>query len=37
MIQKVTLSDPAFAVVRQAQGGSEARMPKIKVNANRLT
>ena len=33
----LTLSGPAFSVVRQARGGgggSEARMPKIKVNIN---
>ena len=28
------LSGPAFSVVRQARGGSEAQMPKIKVNIN---
>ena len=33
----LTLSGPAFSVVRQARrGGSEARMPKIKVNMNWL-
>ena len=36
----LTLSGPAFSVVRQArrggEGGSEARMPKIKVNINWL-
>ena len=34
----LTLSGPAFSVVRQARGGrgSEARMPKIKVNINPL-
>ena len=35
----LTLSVPAFPVVRQAGGrgrGSEAQMPKIKVNINRL-
>ena len=30
----LTLSGPAFSVVRQARGGSEAQMPKIKVNIN---
>ena len=38
--QILTLSGPAFIVVRQAAGGggggSEAQMPKIKVNINRL-
>ena len=38
--QILTLSGPAFSVVRQARGGggggSEARMPKIKVNTNWL-
>ena len=33
----LTLSDPAFSVVRKARGeGSEARMPKINVNINWL-
>ena len=32
----LTLSGPAFSVVRQARGGSEAQMPKIKVNINQL-
>ena len=32
----LTLSGPAFSVVRQAQGDSEAQMPKIKVNINQL-
>ena len=32
----LTLSGPAFSVIREAQGGSEARMSKIKVNINRL-
>ena len=32
----LTLSGPAFSVVRQARGGSEAQMPKIKVNITRL-
>ena len=33
----LTLSGPAFSVVRQALGeGSEAQMPKIKVNINQL-
>ena len=33
----LTLSGPAFSVVRQAGGGgSEAHMPKIKVNINQL-
>ena len=32
----LTLSCPAFSVVRHARGGSEARMPKIKVNINGL-
>ena len=33
----LTLSGPAFSVVRQARGGgSEAQMPKIKVNINWL-
>ena len=32
----LTLSGPAFSVVRQARGGSEAQTPKIKVNINRL-
>ena len=36
--QPLTLSGPAFSVVRLARGGegSEARMPKIKVTINRL-
>ena len=34
--RKLTLSGPAFSVVRQARGGSEARMAKIKVNINLL-
>ena len=33
---RLTLSGPAFSVVRQARGGSEAQMPKIKVNINQL-
>ena len=32
----LTLSGPAFSVVRQARGGSEAWMPKLKVNINWL-
>ena len=33
----LTLSGPAFSVVSQARrGGSEAQMPKIKVNVNQL-
>ena len=36
MLQFLTLSGPAFSVVRQARGGSEAQMPKIKVNINQL-
>ena len=32
----LTLSGPAFSVIRQARGGSEAQMPKIKVNINQL-
>ena len=35
----LTLSGPAFSVVRQAGGGgggSEAQMPKMKVNINQL-
>ena len=37
MILILTLSGPAFLVVRQARGGgSEARMAKIKVNINLL-
>ena len=35
----LTLSGPAFSVVRQARGGgggSEAQMPKIEVNINQL-
>ena len=32
----LTLSGPAFSVVRQARVGSEAQMPKIKVNINQL-
>ena len=32
----LTLSGPAFSVVRQARRGSEAQMPKIKVNINQL-
>ena len=38
--QDLTLSGPAFSVVRQARGseaqGSEAQMPKIEVNINQL-
>ena len=35
--KRLTLSGPAFSVVRQARGGgSEALMPKIKVNINWL-
>ena len=34
--QCLTLSGPAFSVVRLARGGSEAQMPKIKVNINQL-
>ena len=34
-LRDLTLSGPAFSVVHQARGGgSEARMPKIKVNIN---
>ena len=35
-INFLTLSGLAFSVVRQARGGSEAQMPKIKVNINQL-
>ena len=35
MTDKLTLSGPDFSVARQV-GGSEAQMPKIKVNINRL-
>ena len=35
-LQALTLSGPAFSVVRKARGGSEAQMPKIKVNINQL-
>ena len=35
-LSSLTLSGPAFLVVRQARGGSETRMAKIKVNINLL-
>ena len=35
-VSLLTLSGPAFSVVRQARGGSEAQMPKIKVNIDQL-
>ena len=36
ILPALTLSGPAFSVVRQARGGSEAQMPKIIVNINWL-
>ena len=36
LVSSLTLSGPAFSVVRQARGGSEAQMPKIIVNINWL-